>query len=67
VSTDQAMKLAAAKRRIPSAGDERAVSQNFNEIFLDQDLGPRSLYPVIDALTGQGVDVRHACRTPRRL
>ncbi len=24
---------------------------------------PKSLYPVIDALTGQGTDVRHACRT----
>jgi putative transposase len=26
-------------------------------------LGPKSLYPVIDSLTGQGIDVRHACRT----
>ena len=24
---------------------------------------PQSLYPVIETLTGQGIDVRHACRT----
>ncbi len=24
---------------------------------------PKSLFPVIEALTGQGIDVRHACRT----
>jgi hypothetical protein len=26
--------------------------------------GPKSLFPVIEALTGQGINIRHACRVP---
>jgi transposase len=41
-STDQAMELAAAKRRIAQLETELAVSRRVNEIFLDQDLAPKA-------------------------
>lgn len=54
----------AARRRIKELETELAVSRKVNEIFLDQDLAPKPL-PVIDSLTGQGIDVGHACRMLR--
>lgn len=41
-STDQAMELAQAKRRIRQLETELAVARKVNEIFLDQDLAPRA-------------------------
>ena len=41
-TTDQAMELAAAKRRIRQLETELAVSRKVNEIFLDQDLAPKA-------------------------
>jgi transposase len=41
-STDQAMELAAAKRRIRQLETELAVSRKVNEIFLGQDLAPKA-------------------------
>lgn len=61
--TDHALELAAAKKRIKQLETELALSRKVSEIFLDQDLAPKSLFPVIEALTGQDIDVRHACRT----
>jgi len=42
LSTDQAMELAAAKRRIKQLETELAVSRKVNEVFLDQDLAPKA-------------------------
>ncbi len=42
VSTDQALELAAAKRRIRQLETELAVARKVNEIFLDQDLAPKA-------------------------
>jgi transposase len=42
LSTDQALELAAAKRRIRQLETELAVSRKVNEIFLDQDLAPKA-------------------------
>lgn len=42
LSTDQAMELAAAKRRIRQLETELAVSRKVNEVFLDQDLAPKA-------------------------
>ena len=41
-STDQALELAAAKRRIRQLETELAVSRKVNEVFLDQDLAPKA-------------------------
>src|SRR5665213_1909925 len=41
-TTDQALELAAAKRRIRQLETELAVSRKVNEIFLDQDLAPKA-------------------------
>jgi transposase-like protein len=41
-STDQAIELAAAKRRIRQLETELAVSRKVNEMFLDQDLAPKA-------------------------
>ena len=41
LSTDQAVELAAAKRRIRQLETELAVSRKVNEVFLDQDLPPK--------------------------
>jgi len=40
-STDQAIELAAAKRRIRQLETELAVSRKVNEVFLNQDLAPK--------------------------
>jgi transposase-like protein len=40
--TDQALELAAAKRRIKQLETELAVSRKVNEVFLDQDLAPKA-------------------------
>lgn len=42
LSTDQALELAAAKRRIRQLETELAVSRKVNEVFLDQDLAPKA-------------------------
>jgi len=41
-STEQALELAAAKRRIRQLETELAVSRKVNEVFLDQDLAPKA-------------------------
>jgi transposase len=40
-STEQALELKAAKRRIRELETELAVSRKVNEVFLDQDLAPK--------------------------
>lgn len=40
--TDQALELAAAKRRIKQLETDLAVSRKVNEIFLDQDIAPKA-------------------------
>lgn len=42
LSTDQALELAAAKKRIKQLETELAVSRKVNKIFLDQDLAPKA-------------------------
>ena len=42
LSTDQALELAAAKKRIRQLETEVAVARKVNEIFLDQDLAPKA-------------------------
>jgi hypothetical protein len=41
LKTDQAIELAAAKRRIRQLETELAVSRRVNEVFLDQNLAPK--------------------------
>jgi len=41
LSTDQAIELTAAKRRIRQLETELAVSRKVNEVFLSQDLAPK--------------------------
>jgi hypothetical protein len=41
LSTDQALDLAAAKRRIKQPETELAVSRKVNEVFLEGDLPPK--------------------------
>jgi transposase-like protein len=41
LSTDQALELAAAKRRIKQLETELAVSRKVNEVFLEGDLPPK--------------------------
>lgn len=41
-TTDQALELAAAKRRIRQLETELAVSRKVNAVFLDQDLAPKA-------------------------
>ena len=61
LSTEGQMELAAAKRRIRQLETELAVSRKVNEVFLEGDLSPKRLYPVIESLAGQGFDVQRAC------
>jgi transposase-like protein len=42
LSTNQAVELAAAKRRIRQLETELAVARKVNEVFLDQDLAPKA-------------------------
>ncbi len=42
LSTDQALELAQAKRRIKQLETELAVARKVNEVFLDQDLAPKA-------------------------
>ena len=42
LSTEQALELAAAKKRIRQLETELAVARKVNEIFLDQDLAPKA-------------------------
>lgn len=42
LSTEEALDLAAAKRRINQLETELAVSRKVNEVFLDQDLAPKA-------------------------
>ena len=42
LSTDQALELTAAKKRIRQLETELAVARKVNEIFLDQDLAPKA-------------------------
>ena len=62
-TTDQQLELAAAKRQIRQLETELAVSRKVNEVFLKEGDQPKRLFPVIESLTGQGFNVRHACRT----
>lgn len=41
-STEQALELKAAKRRIRELETELAVSRKVNEVFLDRDLAPKA-------------------------
>jgi transposase-like protein len=41
LSTDQALELAVARRRIRQLETELAVSRKVNEVFLSQDLAPK--------------------------
>ncbi len=61
LSTEGQMELAAAKRRIRQLETELAVSRKVNEVFLEPEPAPKSLFPVIASLTGQGFDVQRAC------
>jgi len=45
LSTEEALDLAAAKRRIKQLETELAVSRKVNEVFLDQDLAPKASSP----------------------
>src|SRR4051812_33073099 len=45
LSTDQALELAAAKKRIRQLETELAVARKVNEIFLDQKLAPKACSP----------------------
>jgi putative transposase len=40
-----------------------AVARKVNEVFLKEGIHPKGLFPVVESLTGQGINVRHACRT----
>ncbi len=42
LSTDRALELAAARRRIRELETELAVSRKVNEVFLDQSLAPKA-------------------------
>ena len=42
LSTEEALDLAAAKRRIKQLETELAVSRKVNEVFLEQDLPPKA-------------------------
>lgn len=42
LSTEEALDLAAAKRRIKQLETELALSRKVNEVFLDQDLAPKA-------------------------
>jgi len=42
LTTDQALELAAAKRRIRQLETELAVARKVNEVFLDQELSPKA-------------------------
>ena len=42
MSTDQAIELAAARRRIRQLESELAVARKVNEVFLSQDLAPKA-------------------------
>ena len=42
LSTDQAVELMAAKRRIRQLETELAVARKVNEVFLNQDLAPKA-------------------------
>lgn len=42
LSTDQAIELAQAKRRIKQLETELAVARKVNEVFLNQDLAPKA-------------------------
>jgi transposase-like protein len=42
LNTEEALDLAAAKRRIKQLETELAVSRKINEVFLDQDLAPKA-------------------------
>lgn len=45
LSTDQAIELMAAKRRIRQLETELAVARKVNEVFLRQDLAPKASTP----------------------
>jgi len=51
LSTEEALDLAAAKRRIKQLETELAISRKVNEVFLEGDLPPKRLF---DSLIGQG-------------
>jgi hypothetical protein len=61
-STSQQLELAAAGRRIRQLETELAVLRKINEVFLKGGRQPKWLYPVIESLTGQGINVQRAGR-----
>jgi len=63
LSTDQQVDLAAARKRIRQLETDLTVARKVNEVFLREGVPPKRLYPVIEALTGQGLDVGQACLT----
>jgi hypothetical protein len=65
LSTEEA--LDPAKGRIKQLETELAVSRKVNEVFLEGGPPPKRLFPVIESLIGQGINVRHACRIGERL
>ena len=61
-TTSQQLELGAAKRRIRQLETELAVSRKVNEVFPEGGDRPKRLYPVIESLAGQGINVQQACR-----
>ena len=60
--TEEALDLAAAKRRIKQLETELAVSRKVKLGLPRGRPPPKRLFPVIESLIGQGINVRHVCR-----
>src|SRR2546421_6915407 len=61
LSTEGQMELAAARRRIRQLETELARLAQGERGLPRSGSRPKSLYPVIESLTGQGFDVNRAC------
>jgi len=62
-TTDQQLDLAAAKAADQAARDRAGRRAEDQRGVPERGHQPKRLFPVIDSLTGQGINVRHACRT----
>ena len=60
-TTSQQLELAGARRRIKQLETELAVARKVNEVFLAEGIAPKGLFPVIESLIGQGINVQQAC------
>ena len=60
-TTGQQLELAAARRRIRQLETELAVAQQGQRGVSGRGRGPKRLFPVIESLTGQGINVQQAC------